>query len=224
MRWSAELMELLARDEVCLLQDGGWCNPIYVDDLIAAIGCALDSDEGVGQAFFITDGSPLRWSEYISAHARLLGIAPVELPRQDALPAQGSLADWMRASFLPLLPVARTAEFRAFVLKSPLMQATLFRAYLRLRDYPQVKARLERLKQVTAPASPELQERWHEVWARLQLSEARLSSARAGQVLGFSAKIDFAEGLKRTIAWFERYGLVPAQAVKVMADSASVCV
>ena len=206
MRWSAELMQLLLRDEICILEDGGWANLIYIDDLVSAISRALDSANGNGEAFFITDGSPIPWREYILAHARLIGANPPCVSRTDVLRPTAGLANWMGESLRPLLPVLRTEEFRSFVTESPLMQATVFRAYLALRERSAVRARLERMRN-GGSGNVESQRPWNSHWIKLQLSEARLSAARAEEKLGFRAQVNFAEGLQKSAAWFERCGI-----------------
>jgi nucleoside-diphosphate-sugar epimerase len=206
MRWSVELMQLLSRDEICILEDGGTANLIYIDDLVAAISRALESDSANGETFFITDGSPISWKEYILAHARLIGASPPRIPCSDVLHKTGGLGNWLRGSFKPLLPVLRTQEFRSLVTESPLMQATVFRAYLALRENKAVRAKLERMRNGQVGA-PETQKCWNKHWISLQVSEARLSAARAQEKLGFRAQVGFAEGLRRSAAWFETYGL-----------------
>ena len=209
MRWSAELIGLLARDEVCIIGDGGWANLIYIDDLIVAISRALQSTVSNGEAIFVTDGSPIKWSDYISAHARLIGAEPARVNRREVVRPKGGAKAWVRDSFRPLLPVIGSQEFRSFVLKSPLMQATAFRAYLFLREKQSLGARLSRLKNAAAQNRSASERNWNEHWINLQLSEARLSPARAERLMGFTAQIDFAEGLRRSLDWFEQFGLAP---------------
>ncbi len=212
MRWSAELIGLLARDEVCVIEDGGWANLIYIDDLIVAISRALQSEVSNGEAIFVTDGNPIKWSDYISAHARLIEAEPARVNRQDVVRPRGGARAWVRDSFRPLLPVLGSSEFRSFVLKSPLMQATAFRAYLFLREKQSLGARLSRLKNGAAQNRSGSERNWNEHWINLQLSQARLSPARSEQLIGFTAQIDFAEGLRRSLDWFEQFGLVPRRA------------
>jgi predicted dehydrogenase/nucleoside-diphosphate-sugar epimerase len=212
MRWSAELIELLAKDEVCIIEDGGWANLIYIDDLIVAISRALQSTVSNGEAIFVTDGNPIKWSNYISAHARLIGAEPARVNRQEVVRPKGGAKAWVRDSFRPLLPVLGSPEFRSFVLKSPLMQATAFRAYLFLREKKSLGARLSRLKNAAAQNRSASRRDWNEHWINLQLSESRLSPARAERLIGFKARIDFAEGLRRSLDWFEQFGLVTRRA------------
>ncbi|MDX6612623.1 MAG: hypothetical protein QOD75_1809 [Blastocatellia bacterium] len=210
MRWSAELIELLTAGRVPLIEDGGWCNLIYVDDLVAAITNALAAQKGFGQPLFITDGSPVPWPQYIAAHAALTGADPPRRSRAGVVRGKLSARAWMRASIRPLGPVLRSEQFRAFVFKSPAMQATVFRAYLALRDKAALSPLVASLRRGGAAGGDAGSADFDELWTALQLAEARLSSARAESVLGFKASVDFAEGLRRSALWFERYGLIPA--------------
>jgi len=210
MRWSLELMQLLAQEEVGIVEDGGWANLIYIDDLIAAITRALRTEAAQGEAIFVADGSPIRWADYISAHARLIGVECPRVRRHDIANSDRGARAWIRDSFRPLLPVLATSEFRSFIVSSPLMRATAFRAYLFLRELPSVSARLSKLKNGANQTRPGCERKLSEHWLKLQLSEARLSAVRAEQLIGFKAQIDFAEGLSRSLDWFEQFGLVSA--------------
>ena len=55
-RWGILMVDLLRRGVLAAVEDSGWCNLIYVDDLVRAVDCALLTTDGVGQAFFVTDG------------------------------------------------------------------------------------------------------------------------------------------------------------------------
>lgn len=210
MRWSSELMQLLTAGRIPVVEDGGWCNLIYVDDLVGAIDRALATKEGFGQPLFITDGLPILWREYIEAHAVLIGARPPHRTRAQVVRGKLTARDWLRASVRPLGPVLRSDQFRAFVFDSPAMQATLFRAYLALRDKAVLAPLVAQIRGSTTAASAdgEGSPDFDELWTNLQLSEARLKPDRAKSVLGFRATVDFADGLQRSALWFERYGLM----------------
>jgi nucleoside-diphosphate-sugar epimerase len=50
---------------------------------------------------------------------------------------------------------------------------------------------------------------YDENWTAMQLSEARLGAARAESLLGFRARVGFAEGLRRTASWLRLFNLIP---------------
>src|SRR5262249_32533656 len=98
LRWRAELMAVLAGGEVPILGDGGWLNLIYVDDLVDAIRMALLAKDGFGKPMFVTDGAPLKWSEYIAAHASLTGASPELIARRDVAGHDRNWREWIRDS------------------------------------------------------------------------------------------------------------------------------
>jgi predicted dehydrogenase/nucleoside-diphosphate-sugar epimerase len=212
MRWSAELMELLAEGRVPIVEGEGVCNLIYVDDLVRAVDRALATSRGFGETYFVTDGAPILWSEYIARHAALLGCAPKRVPGR--APAARSLPDLLKESVRPLPPLLRSAEFRALVLESPLMRSTALRAYLMARELRATRPLVERLRKGSGAVKPAAAPAGDDVWLRLQASRARLSAAKANAVLGFRAQVDFEEGLRRSAGWFVLRGLLPRQAVE----------
>jgi len=207
LRWSAELMALLAERKVPILEDGGWLNLIYVDDLVEAIRLALLAEDGFGKPMFVTDGVPLEWSEYIAAHASLTGANPELIASRDVTGHDRNWREWIRDSVSTLLPVFRSDEFRNFIFESPAAQFFLFPAYLKMRNWSVVRPYVERARagRGAVDAGAPARKRFDEMWTALQLSEARLSSSRAESLLGFRAKIDFSEGLRRSAMWFGVY-------------------
>ena len=207
LRWSAELMALLAESKAPILEDGGWLNLIYVDDLVEAIRLALGAGNGFGKPIFVTDGAPLRWSQYIAAHASLIGVNPELITSHDVAEPDRNWREWLRDSIAAMLPVFRSDEFRRFVFESPAAQSFLFPAYLKMRNWSAVRPYVERMRagrgavNADAPAT----KRFDGMWTALQLSEARLSSSRAESLLGFRARVDFSEGLRRAALWFALY-------------------
>ena len=211
LRWSAELMELLAQSKVCILDDGGWCNLIYVDDLVGAVWRGLVTDKGFGEPLFVTDGAPLKWAAYIDAHAALIGARPWRVQSKDVLRGKLGMRDWVKESVRPLPAVIKSKEFRNFIFESPAVQATLFPAYLRLRESRLLRPYVEKFRGasgVSSSAAPGARA-CDDLWARLQISEARLSPARAEALIGFRPQVDFREGLRLSARWFERFGLLP---------------
>jgi predicted dehydrogenase/nucleoside-diphosphate-sugar epimerase len=204
LRWSGELMRLLPLGSVPIVDGGGTINLIHVDDLIDAVACALACDRGFGAPLFVSDGTPRPWSEYIAAHAALAGVTPPRVSAAAVDERPRTLTRWVRDSLTPLAPIVRSAEFRHFFFASPLMQATAFKAYLRLRENKLGQRWLSRLRSSSPPSPPPS---FDPTWVQMQFSQARLSSERARREIGFVAAIDFAEGLRRTRAWFDFLGL-----------------
>jgi predicted dehydrogenase/nucleoside-diphosphate-sugar epimerase len=207
LRWSAELMALLAEGKIPILEDGGWLNLIYIDDLVEAIRLALAARGGFGRPMFITDGAPLRWSQYIAAHASLIGAGPELIASRDVTAPDRNRREWFRDSISQALPVFKSDEFRSFVFESPAGQSLLLPAYLKIRNWSVVRPYVEKMRagRDAFDANGLAGKRFDETWTALQLSEARLSSSRAEALLGFRARADFSEGLRRAAMWLALY-------------------
>jgi predicted dehydrogenase/nucleoside-diphosphate-sugar epimerase len=210
MQWSGFLMTLLSEGRICICDDGGWCNLIYVDDLIEAVERALEIQKGFGIPMFITDGNPITWRAYIEAHAALINLRPARRTREQLMRYPSGVRGWLRASIQPVWPILRSPEFRAFVHESPVVKATVLRAYLALSKNRMFRRYATRGRR-EAVSVDEHSGEFDRDWTNMQLSEARLSPALAEAVLGFRARVDFAEGMRRTNAWFQHYGLTPAE-------------
>jgi predicted dehydrogenase/nucleoside-diphosphate-sugar epimerase len=208
MQWSGILMTLLAEGRIRIFDDGGWCNLIYIDDLIEAVGCALKIQKGFGIPMFITDGSPITWRDYIEAHAALINVRPVRCTRGQVIRSPSGVREWLRASIRPVWPILRSREFRAFLHESPVVKATALRGYLALRNQTMFRRYATRFRRQAARVDEHSGD-FDRDWTNMQLSEARLRPTLAEAVLGFRARVDFAEGMRRTIPWFQHYGLAP---------------
>jgi predicted dehydrogenase/nucleoside-diphosphate-sugar epimerase len=210
MQWSGVLMTLLAEGRICIFEDCGWCNLIYIDDLIDAVEHALSTQTAFGIPMFITDGCPITWRAYIEAHADLINVKPARRTREEVNRSTSGVRGWLRASIQPVWPILRSAEFRAFMHESPVVKATALRAYWTLRNIEMFRRYAARYRR-SAVSATDKDEPGAEIdmdWSNMQLSEARLSPALAEAVLGFRARVDFAEGMRRTIPWFQDYGLI----------------
>src|SRR4029453_13771040 len=95
---------------------------------------------------FITDGAPLMWSQYIMAHASLIGARPDLITGRGALNHERNWRDWLIYSGAPLAQVFRSDEFRSFIFESPAAQSILFPAYLKMRNWGVVKPYVERMR------------------------------------------------------------------------------
>jgi predicted dehydrogenase/nucleoside-diphosphate-sugar epimerase len=169
LRWSSELLELLAADRISIIEDGGWCNLVYIDDLVRAIDLALAAKQGLSKPMFITDGQPITWRGYIMAHASEIGVCPRLSTRAKAVTAPRSFTKWLADSIAPLGPVVRSKEFRNFVFNSPAVQATAFRAYLGLQNFKLFKAVVDRLRS-SAPSIESHEPESNALWNIMQLS------------------------------------------------------
>jgi nucleoside-diphosphate-sugar epimerase len=72
--WTTPLLQQVRSNRVALPAGGlGLCNAVYVDDVVAAALLATERDVAVGEAFLISDTSPVTWREFYGAYEKMLG-------------------------------------------------------------------------------------------------------------------------------------------------------
>jgi nucleoside-diphosphate-sugar epimerase len=161
----------------------GFCNLIYVVDLVDGILLALRHEEAAGEAFNLCGPEVVSWNEYFSRFNDALGLPP--------LGKKG--AGQMRLQTLFMEPVRRAAklgvaqfgdQIRSVGKRSRLVKRLLKSAEHSLKTSP----RLEDLP--------------------LYGRQARYSTAKAGAMLGFQPRFHLDDGLGLTVRWLEHVGVV----------------
>lgn len=90
--WTASPLAALAHGRQILVDGGrGFCNHVYVDDLVDAMLLAAVRPAAAGEAFLISAAEPVPWSEWYLRFARML---PAGVERTVAMSAEHALALW----------------------------------------------------------------------------------------------------------------------------------
>jgi nucleoside-diphosphate-sugar epimerase len=74
--WTLNVLKLLKRGRQILINDGeGFCNAVYIDDVISAtLQAAVQANVG-GECFLISSGEVITWREFYGAFEKMLGIS-----------------------------------------------------------------------------------------------------------------------------------------------------
>ena len=94
VQWSERVGRwLLARriGDLGALGDG-YCNLIYIDDVVSAVLQALRAPDIEGQSFNLVMASPPTWNEYLLLYAKALGAVPVRRVTQRRLKLETKIA------------------------------------------------------------------------------------------------------------------------------------
>jgi nucleoside-diphosphate-sugar epimerase len=122
--WTIEPIRRLRGDGQILIDEGqGYCNAVFVDDLVSALMLAAVRSEAIGQTFLISGSQPVTWAEFIHGYSEMLdaGGKVISMTRDQALAAwQASRRSYHLPQFaldmlrLPgVLPaLVRVPEFR----------------------------------------------------------------------------------------------------------------
>jgi nucleoside-diphosphate-sugar epimerase len=186
--------------------DGGHnpCNLVYIDNLIEAILRALWRTEAVGQAFFITDKNVVTWARVLRDHANLAGVSVVPVSSADLRsPPPKRL---IRDTLVSLPRVVFSGEFRSVLRQVPLLGRIEGLIYNRFEALP--VAVKEHLRQaINGPqrfSKMNGSDRCFDQNDNILAAQGRTvahSSEKAMRLLGYSADVDYDQGMMLTAAW-----------------------
>lgn len=73
--WTIGPTTQLLKCKVVLLEGGeGFCNAVYVDDVINGMILAAIQDKAIGQSFLISSEKPVKWKDFYCTYEKMLGV------------------------------------------------------------------------------------------------------------------------------------------------------
>lgn len=74
--WTIGVLKQLKRGRVILVNGGqGFCNAIYVDDMVNAMLLAAVKEKAIGEVFLISGEQPVTWRQFYSKYEQMLGFS-----------------------------------------------------------------------------------------------------------------------------------------------------
>ena len=176
--WVAKFAERLnsGRWGVFAQQGEGWCNLLYVTDLVDAIFRSIERDEAVGHAFNISGPETITWNEYFLRFNKQLGLPPLPVISS----ARSSLSSRV------MQPVKRSARFTLQHFQDPIS-----RLYQRSQFAKSLFKRMEEIMKAT-PGPGELG-----VFSR----RTRFPISKAVALLGYAPSIGPERGIALSVQW-----------------------
>jgi nucleoside-diphosphate-sugar epimerase len=162
----------------------GFCNAVYVDDLLSAILLALEHEAAPGNTFNINGPEVVTWNEYFRRFNDAL-----KLPGLTTKTAARSAI--RTAAIAPLMRIADAMMAR--------FGDRLLKIYLRGGMVSRQMQRVKTLLQAT-PSQRELSD--------LYCRRAIYTDGKAREELGYSARFDLARGLTLSALWLTTGGFV----------------
>ncbi len=210
--WSTRLIQELKGRQAALIDGGNAaCNTTYVDNLVDAIFLAIESEQAVGQAFFITDGERITWEDFIRAHARMIGQEMIgeetipDLSSQEIRNYYASQPGVLVGSVKAAGQVLRSREFRQMLLRIPISAralAGLWRWSSSLDEQSRTRLR-ERVgvRKTAAMATQNGRFIPDEDTLATQTGTVFFSIAKAQKLLGYQPRIPFTQGISLVEQW-----------------------
>lgn len=193
-QWTAGFAHAVVEGSAYVVAGGrGVCNAIYVDNLVHAVGLALEREEAAGETFLVADDDAVTWRMLYEPVCRALGRS------WDAV-----------ADVAPRTPRPTPGERLLALTDDPAARVVLDRVPRALRT-PIRRLAARRLAEEPprgAPRSPALEA------SILQTCGYRFPTAKARRMLGFAPPVAFDEACRRTVAWLGFAGYPVAAAAR----------
>ncbi|MBI4524225.1 MAG: NAD-dependent epimerase/dehydratase family protein [Deltaproteobacteria bacterium] len=211
---------------VTLIDDGKWiCNAVYVDDVCDAIAAALESQEAIGKACFVTADQSVSWREFIVGFAQMVDPPPAirsisseELRRYWVCPSTFSI----RANLSAIARLLVSQQFHQQLSTVPAFDACI-RVTKRLVRHLISREQLLRLKARTwdsndgacsTPAG------WNNPGRLIrETCPITFSNRMAKRLLKWQPRFDFFAGAELTKTWLSFAGLLTAKHDSVTFDA-----
>jgi nucleoside-diphosphate-sugar epimerase len=216
--WTEAPVQALKRGLVALADGGhGFCNAVYVDDVVQALLRAAIAADVDGRSYLISGAEPVTWADFYGAYEEILGLDAtigVESARVAALERSqrrtlrrmlgndlaGTIAQWAQEpDNMSALKDLRSVQRAILAVKDHVSeerwQSIKRRATARARG----GAAAEQREMVQVPDKTAL---------ALQTSRTHVRIDRAREELGFEPNFDLARGMKLTGEWLRWARLV----------------
>lgn len=203
--WTVWPLSQLKTGRVVLVDEGnGYCNAVYVDDVVDALLFAATNENAVGQSYLISGESPVTWKEFYRAYENMLGIQSIVDMSKDEIVAYRKQQKRAAGTIAQLTKVVRqNSDFHEFIFHLPayLVLRKLFSDSMRKKVRSQLIPSAS-LKNNIGNVSP-IKE-FHlpkEEHMSLFLSKTRVCIDKAKNQLGYHPRFNFDQGMEMTAQW-----------------------
>jgi nucleoside-diphosphate-sugar epimerase len=208
--WTLDPINQLKRSRVVLVEGGsGFCNAVYVDDVVEAILLAAGRDEAVGEAFLISGDAPVTWRDFYAAFEGMLGytstvalsVAEIEALRAKQRRESRTIPqimrvirnnEYMRNRLLELPAVGHS--FRILSSMTPAWARTRIAKHFAAGEKPSGSMTIPPEKPLGLPDGYRME--FHRARTRVRVDKAR-------RLLGYAPAFDFQRGMQLTSAWVD---------------------
>jgi nucleoside-diphosphate-sugar epimerase len=162
----------------------GWCNPIYIDDLISGLLLCAEVESARGHVFILSGNEPLTWNEYFQAYNRLASLPEIKVSTKSHIYVKTLLSRPMRLS----LQLGRKY-----------FEKTLFQIYQSMhKRYPILTQKVDSLFRGS------IQPEEFEFFAQ----KTAFSIEKARAILGYNPSYSFKNGIEITGKWLEHHNYI----------------
>lgn len=201
--WTVAMMQQLTNGIVPLVNGGtGYCNPLYIDDLIEAMILAASRPDVLGEAFLISGEKPVTWRDFYSAFETIIGTRSiVEIPEEELRQESAKRKRQARA-VSRLLSLARRPDVLEILRALPPVRTavSLVKKVLSQDQWLSLKTRLNNGSQTSNGNSAVVRPLYlpDELMLQMYKSKTNVRIDKARSRLGYVPKFDFERGISLT--------------------------
>lgn len=164
-------------------QGEGFCNLIYISDLVGGILLAVQNEHAIGEAFNLNGPDKLTWNEYFEAYNNALGLPELKVYESSDVKYHAKVMEPLRIS----------AKYIKDHFKVPVKQVAV--------NFPLARSMMKFIE-VKMRTSPRLSD------FNLFSRRALYISNKAQELLDYNPRINLEAGLEMIIPWLIQIGLV----------------
>jgi nucleoside-diphosphate-sugar epimerase len=216
--WTVRIVKDIQAGAILVNGGQGAANLVYVDNLIDALMCAMEKDDGDGEAFFVVDDECLTWKDVYIKYAEMIGNHPpflemsaAEIEKIRKRGESSAVGKWVAEPFLLGTEMVkhslRSPEIRKKARQIPWVKLT--------KDFipAHIKDSLKGEKNKGEPSGTSDKSGTISIPNRdlvqLYSSKARFSNEKIKKQLGYQQGISFEEAMTLTQAWLRYQRIIP---------------
>jgi nucleoside-diphosphate-sugar epimerase len=215
--WTTRLLEQVRSRRIALPSRGsGFCNAVYVDDVVAAMLLAAENDTAIGETFLISGSAPTTWREFYRAYERMIG-EQVVLDLDDEQISNEERRERRRFSLYSRMcrELARRPHVRKYLLTLPPQKWLVAIARFvpdDIRATFDARVRLFWERACSQPSFPlYIPDRETRM---LFAARTRVRIDKARKVLGYEPRFNLERGMELTGEWARWANLLPAEPLR----------
>ena len=182
---------------------GGYCNAVYLDDVVDALILAATRAGVTGESFLISGEQPITWKEFYAAHEAVLGVQATASFTEDELRRAMTEKKKEGKSLAQLVKLLRQPEVKAQLLGLPVMRPPLggLKSLLSQSRWDSLKTATFGDELNSGNGDGEVRRALcvpHETQLALYRSKTRVCIDKARSRLGYAPRFDFRSGMEMT--------------------------
>jgi nucleoside-diphosphate-sugar epimerase len=201
--WAIATVQQLKSGLVPLINQGrGYCNPVYIDDLVDALILAAIKSNISGESFLISGEAPVTWREFYAAYENVIGIKSAIDITEEKLRSESQKRRQRPNTISRILTLVRHPEVLELLRTLPAVPTFVNLAKMLLSDdqWESIKSGQKNGIQTTANDGAAVQNIHipDELMLGMYRSKVSVNIHKAKMLLGYSPQFDFERGMALT--------------------------